>query len=55
MAGVQGIFIETHPNPVDALSDQATQIPLKNFHILLESCLDLWRYLNKNLENNVDI
>ncbi|MDR1254758.1 MAG: 3-deoxy-8-phosphooctulonate synthase [Puniceicoccales bacterium] len=54
-AGAQGIFIETHPNPANALSDQATQIPLENFHTLLESCLDLWRYLNKNLENNVDI
>jgi 2-dehydro-3-deoxyphosphooctonate aldolase (KDO 8-P synthase) len=46
-AGAQGIFIETHPNPAKALSDQATQIPLKNFHALVECCFNLWQYLNE--------
>ncbi|MDR0646847.1 MAG: 3-deoxy-8-phosphooctulonate synthase [Puniceicoccales bacterium] len=46
-AGAQGIFVETHPNPAKALSDQATQIPLKNFHALVDCCLNLWQYLNK--------
>jgi 2-dehydro-3-deoxyphosphooctonate aldolase (KDO 8-P synthase) len=46
-AGAQGIFIETHPNPTNALSDRATQIPLKNFQALVECCLNLWQYLNE--------
>ncbi|BBM88485.1 2-dehydro-3-deoxyphosphooctonate aldolase [Spirochaetota bacterium] len=37
-AGANGIFIETHPNPPEALSDSATQYPL---HELAELLLDL--------------
>lgn len=29
--GVDGIFMETHPNPAAALSDQQTQLPLSDF------------------------
>lgn len=28
--GIDGIFFETHPNPVEALSDSATQLPLNS-------------------------
>jgi 2-dehydro-3-deoxyphosphooctonate aldolase (KDO 8-P synthase) len=35
-AGVDGFFIETHPNPDKALSDGPNSIPLKNMKELLE-------------------
>ncbi len=34
--GVDGIFIETHPEPGKALSDKYTQLPLKDLKSLLE-------------------
>jgi 2-dehydro-3-deoxyphosphooctonate aldolase (KDO 8-P synthase) len=34
-AGCDGIFIETHPNPAEALSDGPNQIPLSNLPQLL--------------------
>ena len=42
-AGAQGLFIETHPNPAQAISDGPNQIPLGEFPALLESCLGVWR------------
>jgi len=30
VAGAKGIFLETHPNPTEALSDSATMIPLED-------------------------
>lgn len=41
-AGASGLFIETHPNPENALSDAATQIPLQAFPALVENCLKIW-------------
>ncbi|MFO7286135.1 MAG: 3-deoxy-8-phosphooctulonate synthase [Gammaproteobacteria bacterium] len=35
-AGVAGIFLETHPNPAEALCDAATQWPLEHMAGLLE-------------------
>lgn len=37
--GVAGLFIETHPNPAQALSDAATQLPLNELSSLLETVL----------------
>lgn len=37
--GIDGIFIETHPNPAEALSDKATQLPLEELEQLLTSLL----------------
>jgi len=34
--GVDGIFIETHPNPAEALSDGENMLPLSQFEVLLE-------------------
>ncbi len=34
--GVDGLFIETHPNPAKALSDSASQLPLERFDEILE-------------------
>lgn len=42
-AGADGLFLETHPDPDQALSDAATQIPLAEFPALIESCLNIWR------------
>ncbi len=42
VAGAQGFFIETHPDPERANSDAATQWPLDRLDDLLERTLDLW-------------
>ncbi|HDR90922.1 MAG TPA: 3-deoxy-8-phosphooctulonate synthase [candidate division Zixibacteria bacterium] len=34
--GVDGLFIETHPNPATAISDKETQWPLDKIRLLLE-------------------
>jgi 2-dehydro-3-deoxyphosphooctonate aldolase (KDO 8-P synthase) len=40
--GVDGFFIETHPDPARALSDAATMLPLEELPALLESLLRIW-------------
>lgn len=42
-AGASGLFLETHPNPAQALSDGASQIPLGELSDLLETCLKIWK------------
>ena len=37
--GIDGIFIETHPNPAEAMSDKDSQLPLDQLEPLLESLL----------------
>ena len=39
--GVDGLFIETHPDPSSALSDGANMLPLQNVEDLLEKLLRL--------------
>jgi 2-dehydro-3-deoxyphosphooctonate aldolase (KDO 8-P synthase) len=34
--GIDGLFIETHPDPANALSDAASQLPLKQLSSLLD-------------------
>lgn len=41
-AGADGLFIESHPDPVNAISDAASQIPLAELDALLDSCLRIW-------------
>jgi 2-dehydro-3-deoxyphosphooctonate aldolase (KDO 8-P synthase) len=43
--GVDGIFLETHPDPSRALSDASTQLPFDKFELLLEQVkkIDLLR------------
>lgn len=41
--GVSGFFIETHPDPQNAISDRETQWPLDRFEGLLESILRIDR------------
>ena len=42
VAGADGFFLETHPEPARALSDAATQWPLDRLDELLGRTLDLW-------------
>lgn len=41
-AGADGLFMETHPSPEQALSDGPSQIPVADFPVLVESCLHIW-------------
>lgn len=40
--GAQGLFLETHPHPETAWSDQATQLPLEQLSSAIEKCLKIW-------------
>jgi 2-dehydro-3-deoxyphosphooctonate aldolase (KDO 8-P synthase) len=42
-AGVDGFFIETHPNPAEALSDGPNMIPLDQIENFLEGLLAVWQ------------
>jgi 2-dehydro-3-deoxyphosphooctonate aldolase (KDO 8-P synthase) len=42
VAGADGFFLETHPDPDRALSDAATQWPLDRLDELVERTLDFW-------------
>ena len=52
--GVAGLFMETHPNPAQALSDGPNAVPLKHMRALLETLVALDQVTKKNpfLENN---
>ena len=52
--GVAGLFMETHPDPNNAMSDGPNAVPLKHMKALLETLLELDRVTKKNgfLENN---
>ncbi len=51
--GVAGLFMETHPDPNNAMSDGPNAVPLKHMKALLETLLELDRVTKKNgfLEN----
>lgn len=44
--GADGIFIETHPNPAEALSDGANMLPLNRLQHLLEKLVSIKKALN---------
>ena len=52
--GIAGLFMETHPDPSNALCDGPNAVPLKHMKALLETLLELDRVTKKNgfLENN---
>jgi len=52
--GVAGLFMETHPDPANALSDGPNAVPLKRMRALLETLIELDRTTKKNgfLEND---
>ena len=55
--GVAGLFMETHPNPAQALSDGPNAVPLKHMHALLESlqALDAVTKRSGYLENQFSV
>ena len=55
--GVAGLFMETHPNPAQALCDGPNAVPLKHMRALLETLLELDRVTKKSgfLENNFGV
>lgn len=44
-AGANGLFTEIHPDPGNALSDAACQIPTSEIRRFVEDCLRLWKAL----------
>lgn len=42
-AGADGLFIETHPNPEQAISDGPNQIPTAELPALIASCVAVWK------------
>jgi len=46
--GVAGVFMETHPNPAEALSDGPNAVPLKRMKALLSTLVELDRITKKN-------
>ena len=49
-AGVDGFFIETHPDPANALSDGPNMIPLDEMSDFLEAILAVWQASNPYVE-----
>ena len=52
--GVSGLFMETHPDPANAMSDGPNAVPLRHMRALLETLLELDRVVKKSpfLEND---
>ena len=48
-AGVDGLFIETHPDPEHAMSDAATMLPIENLRPLLEQAVAIDRIVKPAL------
>lgn len=42
-AGADGLFLETHPNPAEAISDGPNMVPLGELTGLIETCLAVWK------------
>jgi 2-dehydro-3-deoxyphosphooctonate aldolase (KDO 8-P synthase) len=42
-AGADGLFLETHPDPANAISDGPNMIPLVDLPALLAQCLAIWK------------
>jgi 2-dehydro-3-deoxyphosphooctonate aldolase (KDO 8-P synthase) len=45
--GVDGLFIETHPDPANAKSDGANMLPLSQLHDLLRHLTAIRQTINK--------
>lgn len=52
-AGCDGLFMEVHPNPDEAKSDAATQIPLAQARELLSQCLKIYELVKSLPELNL--
>ena len=47
--GVDGIFMEVHPDPNNALSDGPNMVPLNKLRLLLEQLISIRNSLSENL------
>ena len=47
-AGANGLFIETHPNPQEALCDAASMLKLDFLEGMLEKCLEIYKIVNNS-------
>ena len=45
--GINGLFIETHPNPAKALSDARSMLPLRNIEALLKRILAIHKLVGR--------
>lgn len=57
-AGISGVFIETHPDPKNAISDRAVQLPLERFRDFLGPLAEIDRCVKRDhrerwLENSL--
>ena len=46
-AGADGLFLETHPAPEQAISDADSQLALGALAALLDQCLAIWRAVRR--------
>jgi 2-dehydro-3-deoxyphosphooctonate aldolase (KDO 8-P synthase) len=46
-SGASGLFLETHPDPENAISDGPNMVPLNELAGLVERCLAVWRVVQK--------
>ncbi|WP_022846457.1 3-deoxy-8-phosphooctulonate synthase [Desulfurobacterium sp. TC5-1] len=46
--GADGLFFETHPDPETALSDGPNMVPLKDFPLLVEELIELYRFVRQD-------
>jgi 2-dehydro-3-deoxyphosphooctonate aldolase (KDO 8-P synthase) len=42
-AGADGLFIETHPDPANAVSDGPNMVPLAELPPLIAACIAVWK------------
>ena len=42
-AGADGLFVETHPSPSEAVSDKEVQIPLEHIGAFIEACVKIYQ------------
>lgn len=47
--GVDGVFFETHPNPKEAKSDSATQLPLSKSKEFINKIENMFNFINEEL------
>jgi 2-dehydro-3-deoxyphosphooctonate aldolase (KDO 8-P synthase) len=45
--GIDGLFIETHPDPDKAISDAANQVRLDDMKALLQQALEIDALINR--------
>jgi len=45
--GIDGLFVETHPDPANALSDRDCQLPLNKLRKFVLAVMEIWRLSNR--------